>query len=236
MKMINLKYSDYSVFGTDAQTIVNTVNCMGVMGAGIALEFRLRYPEMLEDYSKRCQNHEVRTGYPYLYKHDDIWILNFPTKYHWKYNSKLEWIENGLKHFKDNYEREGIRSVAFPRLGTDKGGLTWADVNELMKKYLEDIDIPVYICMDKKPDNIEKNMIDFLNKSDVDELVNNIKLKKHIARKIIQNLPLKRFRELLSIDGVAKKSYETLHNYIYEGIICGTIPKGQSKRTLLDHY
>jgi len=230
--MTNLKYSDYSVFGTDAQTIVNTVNCMGVMGAGIALEFRLRYPEMFEDYSKRCQNHEVKTGYPYLHKHDDIWILNFPTKHHWKYNSRLEWIEKGLKYCKDNYKREGIQSVAFPKLGTNKGGLIWEDVNELMKKYLKDIDIPAYICLDTKPDNIEMEMVDFLNNSDIDEFVKKIKLGKSIAREIIQNLPLKRFRELLSMDGVGKKRYELLHSYIYGEIRRGISPKEQSQKTL----
>ena len=148
--MSNLIYSDDNVFNQEnTQTIVNTINCVGVMGAGIALEYKLRFPEMFEYYVKRCRKHEVKIGIPYLYTHENISILNFPTKKHWRDGSELEWIELGLKYFKAHYKKWGITSIAFPKLGTEHGGLNWEDVNKLMVRYLDNLDISVVICLDK---------------------------------------------------------------------------------------
>ena len=78
------------LFKSKAQTIVNTVNCVGVMGKGIALGFRKRFPEMFDDYTRRCQHREVQLGKPYLYKQEGLpWVLNFPTKDHWRSMSRL---------------------------------------------------------------------------------------------------------------------------------------------------
>ena len=132
-----LKYYDGTVFNTSAKTIVNTVNCVGVMGAGLALEFKLRYPKMYKDYKEKCDKNLVRIGRPYIYKHsNELWILNFPTKKHWRNESKIKWIESGLKYFKQNNKKVNIESVAFPKLGCNNGGLNWDDVLNLMKKYL----------------------------------------------------------------------------------------------------
>lgn len=234
---MGLIYSDCSVFGTDAQTIVNTVNCVGVMGAGVALEFRLRYPPMFEDYSTRCKNQEVKTGQPYLFKSKNIWILNFPTKDHWRYPSRLEWIIKGLKNFQNNYKRNGIESIAFPKLGTDKGGLIWKDVNQAIKEHLHKVNIPIYICLDKKPDDTESMMINYINDRTFEELIE-MKIRKHIAKKIIHKLPIKRFREILLIPGVGKGSYELLHHQIYTKITDKN-PNGikkSSHQTSLEKY
>ena len=221
--MENPIYSDDSVFNQDVQTIVNTVNCMGVMGAGIALECRLRYPEMFEDYVRRCKNKEIRTGKPYLYKYPNKWILNFPTKFHWKYNSRIEWIEDGLTYLKKNYKEMGIKSIAFPKLGSDKGGLNWDDVKIIMEKYLRDFDIPVYICLDRldDPTGIEKEMTDYVNELDFNRFINEIKIKKGIARIIIRNRPFQKFRQLLSLKGVGKKTYENLFTHVYREVTIG---------------
>ena len=218
--MGKLVYSCDSIFNQNVQTIVNTVNCVGVMGAGIALECRLRYPEMFEDYVNRCQRREVRIGKPYLYKYEDFWILNFPTKNHWKYKSKLEWIEAGLKYFRDNYKKWEIKSIAFPKLGCDKGGLDWEEVNNLIEVYLENLDIDIYICLDEleDPNGVEKDMTDYLNKSSAEELTAKLKIRRSIAMKIIINLPFKKFRQLLFINGVGAKTYENLFKYIYNKI------------------
>lgn len=218
--MKNPVYSDDSIFNQEVQTIVNTVNCVGVMGSGIALECRLRYPELFEDYVRLYKNKEVKIGKPYLYKYPNRWILNFPTKRHWKYNSNIRWIEDGLKYLKDNYKKMGITSIALPKLGSDKGGLDWNEVSSLMNEYLKDFDIPVYICLDRldKPTGIEKEMTDYLNKQKLDELISEMKIKKHIAMKIISSVPLKKFRQLLFIRGVGKKTYETLFTYIYNEV------------------
>jgi|Deesub1362A_J573_1020465.scaffolds.fasta_scaffold00023_120 O-acetyl-ADP-ribose deacetylase (regulator of RNase III) len=212
------KYSDNTVFNLKVQTIVNTVNCVGVMGAGIALEYRLRYPEMFEDYLARCKMQKVKTGKPFLYKYPDVWILNFPTKFHWKDPSKIEWIESGLKYLLENYTELGIKSIAFPPLGITHGGLKWDDVKEIMEKYLSKFDIPVYICLDdlKFPRGVEKKMVRALNLLEVDELVSKYKVRRDIAYKIKQNQPFRRFRFLMNVDGVGKKTYERLFRILYD--------------------
>lgn len=84
------------IFQSQCQVLTNTINCSGVMGKGLALEFKHRYPKMFQDYKKRCSNGEVRPGEPYLYSNNSIRILNFPTKDRWQDSSKIEWIEKGL--------------------------------------------------------------------------------------------------------------------------------------------
>jgi hypothetical protein len=175
---------------------------------------------MFEDYVHRCRRKEVRIGMPYLYKDPTIWILNFPTKYHWRYNSRFEWIEEGLNYFRDNYKEFGIDSIAFPKLGCDRGGLDWGKINNLMEKYLENLDIDIYICLNEleRPNGIEKEMTDYLNKLSLNKLMIELKIRKPIAMKIKDHLPLKRFRELLFIEGVGKKTYENLFRHIYNEI------------------
>lgn len=144
----NIKYTQGDIFKSKMQTIVNTVNCKGVMGAGLAKKFREKYPEMYEDYVKQCKSGELRIGKPTLWK-GDKWILNFPTKEDWRMPSKLEWIEEGLKYFVTQYKKWGITSIAFPALGCDLGGLSWIEVRYIMEKYLSQIDIPVEIYIPK---------------------------------------------------------------------------------------
>ena len=86
-----------SIFDSRCQTLVNTVNCVGVMGKGLALEFKRRFPEMYEDYTRRCHRKEVRLGQPYLFRRPvPPWILNSPTKDHWRSLAKLDDIVRGL--------------------------------------------------------------------------------------------------------------------------------------------
>lgn len=134
------------MFQSRAQTLVNTVNCVGVMGKGVALEFKKRWPKLMQDYEKRCAIKEVQPGVPYLYT--DILgasILNFPTKGHWRSASRLDDIKNGLEIFVENYKAWKIESVAFPPLGCGNGGLEWDLVGPLMYSALSKIDIPVEI-------------------------------------------------------------------------------------------
>jgi O-acetyl-ADP-ribose deacetylase (regulator of RNase III) len=142
-----IEYRYGSVFDAEheVQTLVNTVNTKGVMGKGLALEFKKRYPEMFRDYRVRCERGEVRVGEPYLYVSQRPWVLNFPTKKHWRNKSRLEWIAQGLKYFVCNYKQWGITSIAFPQLGTLNGGLQWEEVRPIMEKFLGNLDIPVII-------------------------------------------------------------------------------------------
>jgi O-acetyl-ADP-ribose deacetylase (regulator of RNase III) len=211
-------YSDSTVFNVPVQTIVNTVNCVGVMGAGLALEFQLRFPEMYEDYTQRCKQKKVQTGRPYVYReYGQPWIVNFPTKNHWKYPSKVEWIEQGLQYFADKYKQGGITSIAFPKLGCDKGGLDWNIVNELMTKYLDPLNIEIYICLDRErqASGIEKTMLDLL-KNNIDQLYTlKIELRDDIIHKLKYALPVVRFREILTIEGVGKQTYLELFRSLY---------------------
>lgn len=136
-----------NIFNTKAQTIVNTINCVGVMGKGIALVYKLRYPKMFDLYSEYCKSKLIGIGKLWLYKgEEDVpWVLNFPTKFHWKYPSKIEYIEKGLQKFVDTYRTKGITSVAFPMLGTHNGGLDKNAVLTVMENYLGQCDIPIEI-------------------------------------------------------------------------------------------
>lgn len=126
------------------QTLINTVNCVGVMGKGIALEFKNRFPDMFEDYVRRCKAGEVRPGVPYLYRAVfPPQVVNFPTKDHWKSVSKIEDIEKGLKYLLDHYREWEITSLAVPPLGCGNGQLEWRMVGPMIYRYLSTMDIPV---------------------------------------------------------------------------------------------
>lgn len=132
------------MFASDMQTIVNTVNCVGIMGKGIAQIFKKDYPAMFEDYAERCVRGEVRLGEPYHYKDlTGVSIVNFPTKGHWRAATRLEDVETGLDYFVKHFGAWGITSVAFPPLGCGNGGLEWATVGPLMYSKLKGLGIPM---------------------------------------------------------------------------------------------
>ncbi|NJD28168.1 MAG: Appr-1-p processing protein [Chloroflexi bacterium] len=132
------------LFASGAQTLVNTVNCVGVMGKGVALGFRERYPGMYRDYVGRCKRGEVRLGEPYLWAPIlDRWIINFPTKFHWRSLAKREDIVAGLEYLQRHAESWGITSLAVPPLGCGEGKLEWSIVGPTLFEYLSKLDIPV---------------------------------------------------------------------------------------------
>ncbi len=145
--MGNFKALIGDMFATDAQTIVNTVNCVGVMGKGVALKFKERFPGMFEDYAQRCARKMVRLGEPYLYEdRSGLRILNFPTKDHWRSASRLIDIDHGLTYLANHYQGWGIESISMPPLGCGNGGLEWSEVGPLIYRKLHclPIDIEVF--------------------------------------------------------------------------------------------
>lgn len=140
-----LTYHRTSLLESEAQTIVNTVNTVGVMGKGLAEALKKRHPDMFKAYKRICDQRLLEVGKLWLWRSASQWILNFPTKKHWRHPSKLEYIEAGLKKFVNQYEEKGIREIAFPRLGCGNGGLDWDEVQPLMHLYLSDLPIRVYI-------------------------------------------------------------------------------------------
>jgi O-acetyl-ADP-ribose deacetylase (regulator of RNase III) len=147
-----------NIFNSKCQTIVNPVNCVGVMGKGIATVYRLRYPQMFREYQELCDSRQLTPGALWLYNKQDNapWILNFATKQHWENPSKMEWIEAGLQNFVNTYKERGITSVAFPLLGTHLGGLDTAGIKKLMDAYLGqcDIDVEIYEYNPDVPDEL----------------------------------------------------------------------------------
>lgn len=142
-----IKYIEGDLFDSPAQVLVNTVNTVGVMGKGIALEFKKRYPEMFRVYRDVCEKKKLRPGFLMLFYEPDHWVLLFPTKEHWRNPSKIEYIEAGLYKFCRTYAEKGITSVAFPKLGCGNGELSWSDVQPVMEKYLKDLPIDVFIYL-----------------------------------------------------------------------------------------
>ncbi len=135
-----------NIFDTKCDAIVNTVNCVGVMGKGIALEFKKRFPYMFDEYVHKCKSGTLKPGTPYFY--EDLLgtkILVFPTKEHWRSPSKLSYIIDGLNWFVDHYKEYNIDSIAFPPLGCGNGGLSWSVVGPIMYQKLNKLPIQIEI-------------------------------------------------------------------------------------------
>lgn len=128
--MIQLVRGD--ILEADAEALVNTVNCVGVMGRGIALQFQKTFPDMVRSYQAACKRGELQPGRVHVYNLNRMqnphYVINFPTKKHWRAKSRIEDIEAGLRELAEEVRRRGIRSIAVPPLGCGLGGLDWADV------------------------------------------------------------------------------------------------------------
>ncbi len=155
-----ITYLDISLFDSPAQTLVNTVNTVGVMGKGIALVFKHLYPDMYKEYRKLCDDKKFSVGMLYIYRTPNKIIVNFPTKQHWRNPSRLDYIEIGLRKFVDRYQDYGIASVSFPQLGCGNGELNWErQVQPLMERYLKDLPIPAYIHLyPQEPDFVPERL------------------------------------------------------------------------------
>ncbi|PIS28997.1 MAG: hypothetical protein COT43_05030 [Candidatus Marinimicrobia bacterium CG08_land_8_20_14_0_20_45_22] len=133
-----------NILESEAQTLVNTVNCIGVMGKGIAADFKKQFPDMFSDYKDRCDKRLLKPGEPYIYKRlVKPWIINFPTKDDWRSVSKIQDIKKGIDIILKSYKEWGVTSLAIPPLGCGNGQLDWRDVGPLLYQKFQDIDIPV---------------------------------------------------------------------------------------------
>ncbi|QHT59336.1 macro domain-containing protein [Paenibacillus lycopersici] len=140
-------YTTGDLLKSSAEALVNTVNCEGYMGKGIAYQFKLKFPENNKDYVKACKTGELQIGKLHHYKEDGKIIVNFPTKDKWRTKSKMEYVEKGLDELAPLIEKLGIRSIAIPPLGSGNGGLVWSEVKTLIEKKLAAVDekIEIYI-------------------------------------------------------------------------------------------
>jgi len=146
-----IEFRQDNIFTADVEALVNTVNCVGVMGRGIALQFRKAFPENFAAYKAACDRGEVRPGKLFIHPLGQLtnprYIINFPTKDHWKGNSRIEYIDSGLKEMVEAVRQLDVHSIAIPPLGCGLGGLTWADVRPRIEQALQglpDVHVLVY--------------------------------------------------------------------------------------------
>jgi len=144
-----IRYTTGNLLEAKVDALVNTVNTQGVMGKGIALMFKEAFPANLRAYEIACRDQQVDVGRMFVTKRSDMlgprWIINFPTKRHWRHPSKLEWIKAGLQDLRRVIAEEGITSIAIPPLGAGNGGLDWAQVKPLIAEALGDLVIEVVV-------------------------------------------------------------------------------------------
>lgn len=156
--MANFIYKHGDMFNYMADAIVNTVNCVGVMGKGVALEFKKRWKHNYTVYKKACDNKELSVGKMLVVENqlqsemhfseqsnDYKYLINFPTKNHWRGKSKIEYITDGLDDFKEQIIKYNIKSVVIPPLGCGNGQLDWNDVKPIIEQKLSDLDIDIII-------------------------------------------------------------------------------------------
>ncbi|BDQ30604.1 Appr-1-p processing protein [Nitrosopumilus zosterae] len=161
----NLSLVEGDLFFSKMQTLTVSVNCIGIMGKGLASRAKYQFPDVYVYYQDQCKRKTLRMGKPVLYQREgpyhqqiaddpsslgnrtDTWFLLFATKQHWRDNSDINGIEKGLQWLLDNYERVGIKSLAIPALGCGLGRLRWEDVGPILCKYLSKMDIPVWVYL-----------------------------------------------------------------------------------------
>ena len=146
-----MRYTTGDIFKADAEALVNPVNCVGVMRKGLALQFENAYPDNFEAYRSACKRGAVVPGQMFIFKTgastNPRYIINFPTKRHWRNKSRIEDVESGLQALAEDLISWGIRSVAVPPLGCGLGGLEWSEVRPRIESYLAhltDVDVIIY--------------------------------------------------------------------------------------------
>lgn len=140
-----IEYETGDILEADVQALVNSVNCVGVMGKGIALQFKLKFPENFRAYKQVCDREELEPGRLFVYNRGGLfeeepgpqYIINFPTKTHWRPPSELEYIEAGMEALVEEVQQRGIESIALPPLGCGNGGLDWEDVESIIERHME---------------------------------------------------------------------------------------------------
>ena len=222
-----------NILASQCQPLVNTVNCDGVMGAGIALEFKLRLPAMFDRYVEHCQAGRINIGSLWLYKppadaREQRWALNFPTKRHWKYPSQVKYLEAGLQKFLDTYQQKGIQSIAFPLLGATNGGISEDESLVVMQRYLSQCDIPVEIyhydptATDDLYLEFRSRMLRHDDRPDDKTMAKAMGLRIDLFRKVCDTLDdpndINSLSRLASVPGIGLKTLEKCFRYVMDGM------------------
>ncbi len=146
-----IRFTRGNLLEADVEALVNTVNTVGVMGKGIALMFKEAFPENFRAYANACKRDEVQIGRMFVTDRGGLliprWIINFPTKQHWRQKARMESVNEGLCDLRRVIAENKIRSVAVPPLGCGDGGLRWSQVRAVIEEALsalEDVEVVVY--------------------------------------------------------------------------------------------
>ena len=150
-----IEYAQGNLLESEVEAQVNTVNTVGIMGAGIALQFKQKYPDCFYHYQIVCKQGHLNIGSMFVYPTPagsiPKYIINFPTKKHWKNPSEIEWIEEGLDCLKYTIQLYNIKSIAIPALGCQNGGLSWTEIKPLIEKHMKELsDVKVIIYEPQK--------------------------------------------------------------------------------------
>lgn len=232
--MADIREIKGNIFQSSCQVLVNTVNCVGVMGKGIALEFKRRFPEMYESYTIMCQRKLLKPGLLHLWTKSTPWILNFPTKNHWRYPSKIEYIDAGLKKFSDTYQQRGIQSIAFPELGTQAGKLAWKQVRESMYKYIEPLPkltVEIYHFDPTSKDVLYEQFYQKVSQFKLEDYMSSLNLSKQQAEKlmfVIKKHSIHSMYELQQTSGLEHKSVDNIYSFLRKQ----PLQQGQSQKQL----
>ena len=201
-----------NIFNTNCEAIVNPVNCMGIMGKGLALEFKLLYPSMMDKYLKFCENKELEIGKISIIKEENKRIILFPTKKNYSLPSKMEYLEKGLLKIKECYKEKRIKSIAFPQIGSGLGGLNWIEVEKLIDTILgnTDLEIELYSYSDEKAPYIEE-LEALFNNNTLEKIESSTKIKFKTLEKIKNNLSkTKNISDFLLVEGLGIKTVEKI--------------------------
>ena len=212
-----LKIIKGNIFTSQCQTLVNTINCVGVMGAGIALECRLRYPTMYSRYVTLCKEQKIDIGLLWLFKAPDKWVLNFPTKRHWKGSSEESFLHAGLQKFAQTYRERGVTSIAFPLLGADRGGIAPSRSLEIMTEYLSTlaIDVEIYEYDPLAQDDIYASTKSWLLSQNAADIAQSTSIRIDYVYKLIeamQRSDIHQLNQLARVEGVGIKTLEKIFN------------------------
>jgi O-acetyl-ADP-ribose deacetylase (regulator of RNase III) len=210
-----------NIFRTTCQVLVNTVNCVGVMGAGIALECQYRFPGLFEYYEPFCARRELKPGVLLLYRQSKPMILCFPTKKHWKHPSRVEFIEAGLSTLVSKCREWSIESLAMPYLGCSHGGLSWEDqVRPLVYRYLEhasDLKVEVYSFDPHASDPPFNDLVERLRGLSRAVIAERIGLRMHQVDRLLDALNSGEISNMMALQqtkGLGTKSIKKIYSYL----------------------
>lgn len=189
------------------------------MGKGIALEFKNRFPEMFAEYARYCAEKRLLPGVLHLWKKSKPWILNFPTKNHWKFPSKIEYIEKGLDKFAGTYSAHGITFIAFPELGTSSGGLLWDEVRLVMYRYLEtmhNLEVEIYHYDSDAKDSLFDKLYQRIHRFGIADYKTYLGMNTKQANRLSEAINARavhNMHDLQELDGIGEKCIEKLYKF-----------------------